>query len=194
MPRPPGGSAGGEGGAAGLRHPEHRNAAHTRPCAQAECATVPAVDLVDETWIAAEPEQVATVAHDPARWRAWWPDLDLVVFQDRGVDGLRWSCTGALVGSCELWLEPWTSASAALRGVIVHHYLRADPTHRGSRIDPVEAIPLRRAVALRAERSRRWKRAVHAWKDEMERTAPLAEAGEPAQASSDSRSVPTGSV
>jgi len=126
---------------------------------------VPAVDLVDETWIAAEAARVAAVAHDPARWRLWWPDLDLVVFQDRGLAGLRWSVTGALVGSCELWLEPWGTASP---GVLVHHYLRADPTRRGSRTEPGPALGTRAAVALRDRRARRWKVAVHAWKDELE--------------------------
>lgn len=129
---------------------------------------MPAVDLVDETWIAAAPERVAAVAHDPARWRAWWPDLDLVVFQDRGLAGLRWSCTGALVGSCELWLEPWSSPGGGSAGVLVHHYLRADPTRRGSRIEAVPDVGVRARTALRDRRARLWKRAVHAWKDEME--------------------------
>jgi len=114
---------------------------------------VPAVDLVDETFVVAEPALVAAAVHDPRRWHQWWPDLRLTVFQDRGTAGLRWSCTGALVGSCELWLEPWGD------GVIVHHYLRADPARqrRG-----------RAAVRLRERRAAAWKRCVHALKDELE--------------------------
>lgn len=150
---------------------------------------VTAVDLVDETWIAAAPEAVAAVAHDPARWRLWWPDLDLVVFQDRGTAGLRWSCTGALVGSCELWLQAWGSEAFG-PGVLVHHYLRADPTRRGSRTEPVTGLPVRKAVALRDRRARAWKVAVHAWKDELEAGRVL---GPPDPAPADERPDPAAS-
>ena len=155
---------------------------------------MPAIDLVDETWLAADPELVAAVAHDPQRWRLWWPDLDLVVFQDRGLAGLRWSCTGALVGSCELWLEPWGSEPSG-RGVLVHHYLRADPTRRGSRTEAVSDLPPRRAVAVRDRRARAWKVAVHAWKDEMEAGRvlgpPTAAPPMPTPTSSGSADLPT---
>ncbi len=40
---------------------------------------------------------------------------------DRGLDGIRWSVTGAWVGSLEVWLE------AVGDGVVVHHYARLDP-------------------------------------------------------------------
>ena len=57
----------------------------------------------------------------PARWRALWPDLDLEVMTDRGDEGLRWTVTGALVGTMEVWLEP------VLDGTLLHYFLRADP-------------------------------------------------------------------
>lgn len=123
------------------------------------------VDLVDETFIAAPPEQLAPIVADPARWREWWPDLQLTVFMDRGVAGQRWSVTGALVGSCEIWLEP------VLDGTLVHHYLRATPSGN----NPHEAEPLpdtpagwRRAARLREERAKSWKRHIWALKDELE--------------------------
>lgn len=112
---------------------------------------MPAVDLIDEAFVVADPAVLAAVVHDPERWRAWWPDLTLTVFMDRGERGIRWSATGALVGSIELWLEPFGD------GVIVHHYLRADPARAGA--DPVR---VRRRHALA------WKRSVNALKDELE--------------------------
>lgn len=87
---------------------------------------MPQVDLADDTFVVADPRRVADVVADPARWARWWPELELTVFQDRGEKGIRWTATGALVGSCEIWVEPWGD------GAIVHYYLRADPTCRGS--------------------------------------------------------------
>lgn len=127
---------------------------------------MPTVDLVDETYVVAERTRIAAVVADPARWRAWWPGLDLVVFMDRGLDGIRWSVTGELVGSCELWLE------AQGDGVLVHYYLRVDPTTPGSRTSPrqlPESARGRREVdRLRRRQAMAWKRVIWALKDEME--------------------------
>ena len=112
------------------------------------------MDLVDDTFVVARPEVVAAVVHDPGRWREWWPDLRLAVFMDRGLQGLRWSVTGALVGSCELWLEPFGD------GVVVHHYLRVDLPSGGGSPRQADRLRRRRAVA--------WKVAVNALKDELE--------------------------
>ncbi len=61
-------------------------------------------------------------------WHPWWPELQLSIFMDRGDKGVRWSISGALVGSSEIWLEPFAD------GVIVHYYLRADlPTSSSAR-------------------------------------------------------------
>jgi hypothetical protein len=78
------------------------------------------VDVIDESFVVAEPAAVAAVLRDPARWRQWWPDLELSVFADRAEQGVRWNVAGALAGSMEIWLEPFGD------GVIVHYYLRAD--------------------------------------------------------------------
>jgi hypothetical protein len=111
---------------------------------------VPALDLVDETFVAAPPGRVAAVVRDPGRWRDWWPDLRLTVFQDRGDAGVRWNVAGALRGSMEVWLEPFGD------GVIVHHYVRCEP-----------AAGTRPARELR-RRQRHAKRVFWALKDELE--------------------------
>ncbi len=88
---------------------------HARP--------VPEVDLIDDTFIVADPAQVAAEVHDRRLWSQLWPGLQLTVLQDRLGEGIRWSCTGELLGTCEVWLEPFGD------GVIVHSYLRADLPH-----------------------------------------------------------------
>jgi hypothetical protein len=112
---------------------------------------VPQLDLVDETFVVAAPARVAAVVRDPARWTGWWPDLVLSVFQDRGDQGVRWNVRGALVGSMEVWLEPYGD------GVVVHHYVRCDPVGGG----PVPARERRR-------RQRHAKAVFWSLKDELE--------------------------
>jgi hypothetical protein len=63
---------------------------------------------------------VAAAFADPRAWRRFWPDLELAVYADRGVEGLRWTVRGALVGTMEVWLEP------VLDGTVLHYFLRAD--------------------------------------------------------------------
>jgi hypothetical protein len=120
------------------------------------------VDLVDETFVVASPAAVSAVVHDPARWRQWWPDLDLTVFMDRGDAGIRWSVGGALRGSTELWLEP------VLDGVVVHYYLRADDGAGADRGDASSLRARRAGDRLRDLRARAWKTCVNAVKDELE--------------------------
>ncbi|WP_019698948.1 hypothetical protein [Mycobacterium avium] len=62
---------------------------------------------------------------DRASWRRWWPDLRLQVVEDRGDKGIRWSVTGALTGTMEVWLEP---LKEGLDGVVLHYFLHAEPT------------------------------------------------------------------
>jgi hypothetical protein len=117
------------------------------------------LDLIDETFVVAAPAAVARVVRDPARWRQWWPDLDLTVFQDRGEQGVRWNVRGALAGSMEVWLEPYGD------GVILHYYLRCDPP-AGRTLRPSAA---QREVR---RRSRHAKRVFWALKDELEAGRP----------------------
>jgi len=131
---------------------------------------VAGVDLVDETFVVVEPAVIAGVVADQRRWQQWWPDLELTIFMDRGVEGLRWTVTGALVGSAEIWLEAFND------GVILHYYLRADPTVPGSRTKSRELTGSprghRELNAIRARHATRWKRTVWALKDEMEAGRP----------------------
>jgi hypothetical protein len=122
---------------------------------------VPKVDLMDETFVVADLGAVAAALHEPSLWKSWWPDLDLVVVKDRGHEGLHFSVSGGLVGTGELWLERWGD------GVIVHVFLRADPTRRGSDTE-VQPMPARRA--WREARRRAWqtKRGMGALKDVLE--------------------------
>ena len=112
---------------------------------------MPSVDVVDETFLAVPPAVVAAEFAGEAAWRRWWPDLHLAVDTDRGERGVRWTVTGALVGSMEVWLEPYAD------GVVVHHYVRCDPAGGG----PVSARERRR-------RQRHAKAVFWALKDELE--------------------------
>lgn len=124
------------------------------------------VDLVDETFIVAPQHSLALRIADPQQWRVWWPDQRLEVFLDRGDKGVRWSVSGALIGSSEIWLEPFGD------GVIVHYFLRADPAdpdRPGEVLVPQDTAAGRRAAArLRRRAATGWKRSVWALKAEME--------------------------
>ncbi|MPZ85434.1 MAG: polyketide cyclase / dehydrase and lipid transport [Actinophytocola sp.] len=100
---------------------------------------MPAVDVIDETFLAVPPGSVAAAFADPGACRRFWPDLRLSVYADRGVEGLRWTVAGALVGTMEVWLEPM------LDGTLLHYFLRADPP------PGADARPAR----LRREKTRR---------------------------------------
>jgi len=117
---------------------------------------VPLVDLTEETYVVADLDVVAAAVADPARWALWWPDLVLAVREHRGRKGVRWTVGGALVGSCELWLEPFRD------GVVVHYLLRADLPGTQGPVSPRLVERLRRA------RTTAWKRSVNALKDELE--------------------------
>lgn len=127
---------------------------------------MPAINLSDETFIVATPVVVAAVVAQPARWVVWWPKLALDVYDDRGVKGIRWTVTGELVGSAELWVEPH------LDGVLLHHFLRVDLTVPGSptlaRSESESPRMRRQRESLAREYALSWKR--HAWslKDELE--------------------------
>ena len=113
-----------------------------------------AVDLVDETFVVALPE--------------WWPVSSPI--QRRGNDGgricicglhgpglagQRWSMTGALVGSLEIWIEPFAD------GCILHHYLRGNPPRMDAPPDSWPDTPAgwRAALPNGPRGPRLWKRA-----------------------------------
>ena len=115
------------------------------------------VDLIDETFVVCDAEVLAARLHDEELWNTWWPELQLTIFMDRGAAGVRWSISGELFGSSEIWLEPFSD------GVIVHYYLRADvpasdEMSGGKRI----------GERIRGQRAQRWKIHINALKDEIE--------------------------
>lgn len=79
------------------------------------------IQIADQTFVAAPGAAVAEILSGPNNWRRWWPDLTLDVREDRADKGIRWSVTGALTGTMEVWLEP------SLDGVILHYFLHAEP-------------------------------------------------------------------
>jgi hypothetical protein len=81
----------------------------------------PAIDIVDETFIAVPASTLAAAFADERAWSRYWPDLVLSVYTDRGERGLRWTVRGAMVGTMEVWLEP------VLDGTVLHYFLRATP-------------------------------------------------------------------
>lgn len=83
---------------------------------------VPQIDLVEETFVAADPALVRPRVATPGFLQGLWPRLRLRVSQDRGGEGLRFSVSGPVTGTAEVWLEGWAD------GVIVHVYLRVDPS------------------------------------------------------------------
>ncbi|MEJ3658913.1 polyketide cyclase / dehydrase and lipid transport [Actinomycetes bacterium KLBMP 9759] len=120
---------------------------------------MPSVDVVDETFLTVPPDVLAAEFAQPHHWRRLWPDLQLEVVTDRGVEGMRWTVTGALVGSMEVWLEP------VLDGTVLHYFLRADPP--GPDGAPAPAPP-RRAAAESGRRQRAAKSIALAYKLRLE--------------------------
>jgi hypothetical protein len=80
------------------------------------------IQIADETFVSADPVEVGRAVGDPASWRRWWPDLNLTVVEDRGEVGHRWTVTGSLTGTMEVWLQP------VLDGAILHYFLHAEPS------------------------------------------------------------------
>ncbi|WP_406237787.1 polyketide cyclase / dehydrase and lipid transport [Nocardia sp. NBC_01009] len=96
------------------------------------------IQVADMTFVAADGSAVADVVAAPNNWRRWWPDLTLEVREDRGDKGIRWSVTGGLTGTMEVWLEP------SLDGVILHYFLHAEPWS-ANRMSPRQLLAANRA-------------------------------------------------
>lgn len=121
----------------------------------------PAIDLMDDTFVVAERAELAAIFGDPAVAREWWPGLTLTVRQDRGLQGVRWTVSGELTGTAEIWLEPWGD------GVLVHWFLRGDPAAAGDGGDDGGdggRLARRYAVGHKAR--------IHELKDRLERGRP----------------------
>ncbi len=105
------------------------------------------IQVADQTFVAANPLDVGKAVSDAARWRRWWPDLRLDVVEERGAKGIRWTVTGALTGTMEVWLEPM------LDGVILNYFLHAEPAGAAAwevaRMDLAKANHQRRVAGKR---------------------------------------------
>lgn len=117
---------------------------------------MPTVDVADETYVAVPPDVLAPRLTAPALLAEWFPRLSVDVFMDRGEEGTRWSVTGEIDGSLEVWLE------SMARGTLVHWFVRGEPaaTRRSTRGDVAQ-----RYVALLKAR-------MFAFKDAAEGSAP----------------------
>lgn len=87
-----------------------------------EASAVHSIQVADATFVAADAARVGAAVADRASWRRWWPDLRLEVVEDRADKGIRWTVTGPLTGTMEIWLEPM------LDGVLLHYFLHAEPS------------------------------------------------------------------
>ena len=101
---------------------------------------MPGLDLVDETLVLAPAAELRDIFCDEQAWKTL--GMDLRCYEDRGIDGKRWTLSGSLTGTAEVWLEP------SHDGVIVHVYLQADPGPRRSRarLDRRYAVPVKRWI------------------------------------------------
>lgn len=143
---------------------------------------MPVIDLVDDTFVVAPPPVLAAAFADPASWSRWWPGLALELDEDRGVEGVRWYVTGGrwgkgssagdLVGTSEVWLEPYRD------GTIVHFYLRADP----AQTLPADVLK-RRRLGDRVQRRHAvaFKRRLHELKERLEYGRVVGEGFEPSR-------------
>ncbi|MDO1482549.1 polyketide cyclase / dehydrase and lipid transport [Rhodococcus rhodochrous] len=82
---------------------------------------VSSIQVADQTFVAAPPERIAEEVAALDRWRAWWPDLVLTVREDRAEKGIRWTVSGPLDGTMEVWIEP------VLDGAVIHYFLHCEP-------------------------------------------------------------------
>ena len=101
------------------------------------------IQVADETFVAASGEQVGAMAGDRSNWQRWWPDLQLDVVEDRAEKGVRWTVSGPLTGTMEIWLEEM------LDGVLLHYFLHAEPTGATSRLKPAKLTHRRRVAGKR---------------------------------------------
>lgn len=86
----------------------------------------PLPDVVDETFVVA-PVSALRFLCDESTWSRWFSGLALKCTQDRGRLGKRWTVSGELSGTAEVWLQEHAD------GVVVHVYLRPSDVAGGGR-------------------------------------------------------------
>ncbi|KRE36836.1 hypothetical protein ASG73_10905 [Janibacter sp. Soil728] len=106
------------------------------------------IDIVDESYVRAEPQAVRAELDVPGVLDGLWPGLQRQTVQDRGAKGVRWLCAGEVEGRLEIWLE------ASGGGTIVHHFV-----HGRSQGSPARWSKVHR---------RRWKQGLNQIKDRLE--------------------------
>lgn len=126
---------------------------------------VASVEIEDEVVVVAARQVLAPALADSGRWAAWWPDLEVTVLVDRGLDGMAWAVSGPLVGVTEIRL------AVSDAGVVVHFALIAEPTAPGSPRTP-RALPQsprarRELDSVRQRRMLAWKRMAFALQEEF---------------------------
>lgn len=116
------------------------------------------IDVIDETFVVADPGLVRAALCEAERWQKWFPGLRLSAYHDRGPLGVRWVVSGALVGTAEVWLQQYGD------GVVVHVYFRcaAGPAGLASGPGLGERAAGRRLLRLRPGRALVTQRAVKA--------------------------------
>ncbi len=116
---------------------------------------MPSLDVVDDTFVVGSMSELGPLC-DERTWALWFPGIALASTEDRGRLGKRWTMTGELTGTAEVWLEQHAD------GVLVHTYLRQATTdHAGQRAT-------RHAERLRRGYARALKLQLFAFKDELE--------------------------
>lgn len=102
------------------------------------------IQIADETFVSADPAAVGNAVADRSAWRRWFPDLALTVVEDRAEKGVRWTVSGPLTGTMEIWLEP------VLDGVVMHYFLHAEPSAGAtSAVTPAKLTHQRRVAGKR---------------------------------------------
>jgi hypothetical protein len=124
---------------------------------------VSSIQVADETFVAASPAAVGRAVGDRAAWRRWFSDLTLEVVEDRADKGVRWTVTGALTGTMEIWLEP------VLDGVVLHYFLHAESALNPAALNPAALNP----AALNHRRRVAGKRMAFEVKNSLEATRPV---------------------
>lgn len=116
------------------------------------------LEIQDETVVVVDPDVVLAMLSDRRRWREWWPDCRVVIVVDRGVQGIRWAVTGALVGYTEVVLTELPE------GLLIRYTLAADPTVPGTtdtaRVVSDSPFVQRELDDLRRRQVVAWKRTV----------------------------------
>ena len=95
------------------------------------------IQIADLAYLPVPADDIALVIANSAEWPRWFPNLRLTVTENRGPLGLRWTATGAVDGTSEIWLE------SVAEGTNLHYFLHAAPSGTGS-----PATQAKRAASL----------------------------------------------